>query len=273
MNPIFSYLEYRDYLKDHFEFEKSRKSFYSYRYISSKTGIDASYYVKVLNKQRHIGKTKLSPLTNFLQLQGRELKYFNTLVEFNRTRNSKTTKELFGKLTNIKNSIGERIDDYSYFSEWYIIPTRELLGIFNFKDNYKELANQFHPPIKESEAKTAIKVLKELEMLECDSDGFLRPIDAILTAGSQWRSIAVKKFQKKMITNAEKAIDIFPKDERDISSVTISTSKKSMKLISERISQMRQEILEMITSEDEVDGVYQINLQVFPLTKKVTNDQ
>ncbi len=58
-----------------------------------------------------------------------------------------------------------------------------------------------------------------------------------------------------------------PKEERDISTVTVSTSQKCMIAVRERLAQARREILEMIAAEEGVDGVYQVNLQVFPLTK------
>lgn len=268
MKSIYNYLEYRDFLLDHFKSEKSKKSFYSYRYISTKTGIDASYYVKVLQKQKHIGDTKIKTLLSFLNLTGRKAEYFKTLVSYNRTKNSTVAKELFSKLINLKNSVGSQIYHYNYFAQWYTIPMRELLNSYNFDGDYRKLANQFSPSLKESEAKKAIKTLIELDMVIKDSNGFLKPTDTHLTTGDQWSSIAVRNFQKKMITLAEEAIERFPKEERDISTVTISTSKACLNLISERLSQARREIMELIAAEDEVDGVYQINLQVFPLTKR-----
>lgn len=268
MNSIYNYLEYRDFLQDHFNDEKANKSFYSYRYVSRKTGIDASYYVKVIQKQKHIGETKIAKLMDFLNLTGRKRDYFKILVSYNRTKNSTTAKELFSKLMNLKNSIGSEICNYNYFAQWYTIPIRELLNSYNFEGDYKKLAKQFTPPLKESEARKAINTLKDLKMIFKDDNGFYRPNSAHLTTGDQWSSIAVKDFQKKMISLAEDALDRFPKDKRDISTVTVSTSEKCLELISDRLSQARCEIMELISAEEEVDGVYQINLQVFPLTQR-----
>lgn len=268
MKSIYNYLEYRDFLQDHFNEEKSLKSFYSYRYISRKTGIDASYYVKVLQKQKHIGESKIDNLMNFLKMGGRKREYFKILVSYNRTKNSTTAKELFTKLMNLKNSVGTEICNYNYFAQWYTIPMRELLNNYDFNGDYKKLAKQFTPALKETEARKAIHTLKELNMISKNDNGFFRPNKAHLTTGDQWSSIAIKDFQKKMISLAEDAIERFPKEERDISSVTVSTSKACLELISERLTQARREIMELIAAEEEVDGVYQINLQVFPLTQR-----
>lgn len=267
MVSVFSYLEYRDFLKVHFEEQKEKHAFYSYRYISGKTGIDPSYYVKVLNKQKHVSEKKLEPLLDHLDLNGRERDYFSTLVQYNRSKSSELTKELFAKLMSLKKSAGAHISDYRYFAEWYTIPTRELLNHYDFDGDYKALAKQFHPPITERQARNAIRTLTELEMVSEDENGFLRPSEALLTTGDQWRSDAIRKFQRQMISLAGESIERFPKEERDISTVTVSTSQKCMEAVRERLAQARREILEMIAAEDDVDGVYQINLQVFPLTK------
>lgn len=234
MEEIYSYIDYRDFLKADFEANKNQKSFYSYRYIARKTGIDASYYVKVLNKQKHIGDSKINILADFINLSGRKREYFTTLISYNRTKNDKMAKELFNKLMSLKNSAGSKIHDYRYFAEWYTIPMRELLNNYDFDGDYKKLSKQFYPRISEAEAKKAIKTLTELNMLSPDENGFLRPVESLLTTGDQWQSMAVQKFQEQMIGHAKNALTIFPKEERDISCITISTSKACLESISER---------------------------------------
>ncbi len=267
MISLFSYLDYRDYLKDLFFEQKEIHSYYSYRYIAGKTGIDSSFYAKILGKQKHIGETKIEKMTDFLELTSRERDYFITLVQYNRSKSSELSKELFKKLMSLKKSSGTAINDYRYFSEWYTIPVRELLNHYNFDGDCKALAKQFAPAITERQSRNAIRTLTELNMVSEDSGGFLRPTDTLLTTGDQWRSDAIQKFQKQMINLAGSALERFPKEERDISTVTVSTSQKCMIAVRERLAQARREILEMIAAEEEVDGVYQVNLQVFPLTK------
>ena len=89
MKPVFEYLDYRDFLKDHYDHNKKNR-FFSFRYIAAKTGIDASLYAKILNKQRHISTAKVAELCDFLKLKRTEKKYFELLVRFNR---AKTTEK------------------------------------------------------------------------------------------------------------------------------------------------------------------------------------
>lgn len=267
MISVYEYLDYRDFLKTLFDYEKSKNDFYSYRYISNKTGIDAGYYLRIIKKQKHIGEGKLDKLVQFLDFKDENKeKYFRTLVRYNKTKNSTFKKELFNELLKLKNSVELQISHYNYFSQWYTIPVRELLHSYNFDGNYQNMAQKFIPPLDESEVQKAINTLKSLGMVVQDSEGYLRPKDNHLTPGDQWGTIAVRNFQKKMIGLAKEAIERFPKEKRSITSMTISTSWKNIEIINQKLSHMRQEILELIDSDEETDGVFQLNLQLFPLT-------
>jgi len=268
MESVFNYLEYRDYLKDHFESQKASHSYFSFRYVASKIGIDASFYAKVISRQKQLGESAIEPLADFLGLAKREREYFITLVHFNRTKSSEAEKELFSKLISLKNSCGKTIETntYRYFSDWFTVPVRELLTHFDFSDNYSELAKKLIPMISESEAKRAIKTLADLKLISPDEKGFLRPSESIITTGDQWKSRGIREFQRQMIIRASEALETIAPTERDISSVTVSTSAECLEAIREKLAQVRREILEMVSSEQTVDRVYQINLQVFPLS-------
>jgi uncharacterized protein (TIGR02147 family) len=269
MNSVFTYLEYRDYLRDHFESQKQAKSCYSFRYLAAKTGIDASFYVKIINKQKHLGVVKIEVLAAYLGLDERETDYFTTLVHYNRTNDDQTAQVLFQRLMSLKNTCGLEVSDFRYFADWFTIPMREFLATYPFDGDYAKLAAHFIPPLQEQEARSAIETLTHLQMIAPDAQGVLRPTDAILTTGDQWRSAAVRSFQQQMIRMAAESLERIPKEDRDISTLTFSTTKACLTAIQDRLTQARREIMEMIAAEEGVDGVYQMNLQVFPLTRRV----
>ncbi len=47
MLSIFDYLDYRIFLKDFYEKKKNENSFYSYRYMGNKVGVDPGNIVKI----------------------------------------------------------------------------------------------------------------------------------------------------------------------------------------------------------------------------------
>jgi hypothetical protein len=102
VKPIFKYLDYRDFLKDHYEYSKKRHCFFSFRYIAFKTGLDASFYVKVLQKQQHLSLKSLPAIVNFLGFKKNESRYFNLLVRYNRTKQEDEARIYLEKLTELQ---------------------------------------------------------------------------------------------------------------------------------------------------------------------------
>ena len=269
MDSIYEYLDYRDFLHDHYKEQKEKNPIFSFRYVAGKTGLDASFYVKLINKQRHINDNRIKPLCVFCKLRQRESDYFKTLVNFNKAKRKEQEEYYFEKLVTLKKSAAKKIDRYAYryFTEWYNVPLRELLNIYDFDgSDYKGLALMLSPPIKESEARRAVRTLLELGMIAPDKNGFYRPADAAISTGKGWKSEIVRSFQKSMIRLSESALDRIDPELRDISTLTVSTSPACLQKMRERLSQVRKELIEMITS-DEASAVYQINMQIFPLSR------
>jgi uncharacterized protein (TIGR02147 family) len=268
MKSIFEYLEYRDFLKDHYEYNKQKYPFFSYRYISRKTGLDASFYVKVIQKQLHITQRAIKPLADFLKLSKKETEYFECLFKFNRAKNIETSKIYFEKLLEMREPKIHTLDSakYEFFNKWYYIAIKELLNYYKFKGDYKELATKLNPAISVSEAKHAIELLEKLDLIKRDEKGYYRLTEQFITTGESWNSIAIENFQKQVIALAGESISRIPKKHRETSTITVSISKKCFESIKERLKEFRKELLEMARQDENPEAVYHINFQIFPLT-------
>jgi uncharacterized protein (TIGR02147 family) len=102
-------------------------------------------------------------------------------------------------------------------------------------------------------------------MLQLCDDGVYRPVNAFVTTGNRWHSVAIHDFQKETIKLSEQALDIHPKGMRDISTLTVALSLKDLPEIRERIKLLRQSVLSL-ENDNEPDTVFQINIQVIPVT-------
>ncbi|MBN2037485.1 MAG: TIGR02147 family protein [Chitinispirillaceae bacterium] len=268
LKSIFEYLDYREYLKDHYETNKARNSFFSLRYISSKAGLDPSFYLKVLQKQIHLSLKSLPRLIGFLNLNKKETDYFTLLVRFNRARHKDEMKLYFEKIIEIRELRANTLDadKYEYFSKWYYVAIRELLNYDRFDGDYASLAAKLNPPISESKARKAIDLLVKLGLVQKNGDGAYALTDRFITTGESWNSIAIENFQWEMLHLAEESIKNIPKKNRETSTVTVSVSWKCFAAMKERLAEIRKELLEMARMERDPDGVFQVNFQMFPLT-------
>jgi uncharacterized protein (TIGR02147 family) len=269
LKSIFDYLDYREYLRDHYDSNKARNSFFSFRYIAAKTGLDSSFYVKVLQKHMHLSLKSLPRLTDFLNLNKKEIEYFTLLVRFNRAHNKDEMRLYFEKIIEFRELRINALDadKYEYFSKWYYVAIREILNYTRFAGDYKSLAARLNPPISEAKARKAIELLVKLGLVVKNDQGIFEQTNQFITTGESWDSIAIENFQREMLHLAEESINTIPKRDRETSTITVSVSWPCFEAMKERLREFRKELLEMARIERDPDGVFQVNFQIFPLTR------
>jgi uncharacterized protein (TIGR02147 family) len=89
----------------------------------------------------------------------------------------------------------------------------------------------------------------------------------MLSTGDQVKSVEVANFQLQTIDLAKSAISDIPSNQRDISTLTLSISEEGFKKITGILRTTRKEILKVAQNDSNEDRVYQMNIQLFPLTK------
>lgn len=267
---LWQYLDYRQFLKDFYEYEKSRLSVFSYRYFANKTETDPSFLVKVLQREKHLADRHIAPLAKYLGLDAKATEYLGLLLSFNKAKRDQEAKVLFEKLTALRPLQIHTLEAtrYEFFSQWYHVALWELLSFFPFHGDFEQLATKFCPAITPTKAKRALEVLERLQLVERRKDGAWIAKHGLITTGEEWKSMAIRTFQRDSIQLAENALDQIPKEDRDISTVTLSLSKATFDVVREKLRAMRQELLEISEHEAKKDAVYQFNLQIFPLTKE-----
>lgn len=275
MNTIFDYLEYRDFLRDHYNFNKNNHHFFSFRYISGKTGLDASFYVKVLNKQKHIADKAIPTLVKFLHLNRNEGEYFTFLVKFNKAKHHEQEMFYFEKLLALRKPAATVLDKemFEYFSTWWNIALRELVNIVPTVTDPAELAARLLPAITPPQARRSLILLQKLGIIEKDAAGAFRLTNDFVTTDGTVQTLAVRSFQKEMIRLAGEAIERVPRGDRDISTLTISTSRECLDLIRDKLAEIRREIMELVRKEECTEEVYQLNFQIFPLTQNKSREK
>ena len=275
MIDIFDYFNYRKLLKDLYNARKAANPLFSYRLIGSKVGFSsAGFFTKILQGKANISLKIALEFAKLFKLKKHELHYFEMLVQFNQAKSHDEKKYFFEKLISMKQVKGKNLvpEQYELFSRWYYVVIRELIDFHPFYGDYKELASMVVPAIKEAEAKKAIMTLEKLGLIAKNPDGYYEHTDAIISTGDEWKSIAVQNFQTETAELAKHAILNIPKQERDISTLTVSISSKTLESIRERLKKLRRELLELARADGFADRVHQINIHVFPVSRSKNGD-
>jgi uncharacterized protein (TIGR02147 family) len=269
MESVKNYWEYRDYLKDFYSEKKKENQWFSLRYLGGKVSVDPSHLLKIFQRQRHIGNSLIDIFIKHCNLGGSDAEYFANLVRFNKAKSDRDCRLFYEKLLALKGSGARTLEksQYEFYTKWYHSAILTLLDFYPFSGDYAALAAKVSPPITEGKAKKSIALLKKLGLIKKTSQGTYCLTDKIITTGDHGHSIAVKAFQEETMRLAIEALHRHAPEKRNISTVTITISENNLDRINEVIGQFRESLLRLARDEKTPDKVYQLNVQLFPLTK------
>ncbi len=270
LKKIYSYDNYRRYLSDMFK-EKKDKEGYTYRDFSKSLGVNSpSWLPQVIKGERNLTPRSTERVANAFHLSKRERSFFEYLVGFTQAKDSKTKDEMYRKMLGLKKQLRlNKLEEnqYQLYTKWYFPVIRSLVSKIDFGNDYKLLGNAVNPKISALEAKQAVKLLEKSGFIKKDPSGRWAQVTNMLSTGDEVDSLNVINFHKSMSKIAIEAFDNTPKIERDISSLTIGINRKDFNLIKTELQEFRKKILSIAQSSEPADSVYQVNLQLFPLTK------
>jgi uncharacterized protein (TIGR02147 family) len=107
-----------------------------------------------------------------------------------------------------------------------------------------------------------------LDLIRGDpATGRLVQTDRVVSTPSEVMSLAAMRYHKDTIGLAQDALERFQQNERDIRSVTLGIPADGYDKIKERLEAFWKELMTSAQTQDVVDKVYQINIQLFPLSK------
>lgn len=264
---IYQYTDYRAYLKDWYELSKKRESYVSYRYISRRTGVDAGYLARVLQGNKHLAERSLEAFSKMLQLDEQESRYLLTMVRFSKARRDDEIRDLFQKLMVLRESNARILDQsqYRYWMHWYIPAIRLTLLTYEFRGDFKELAQRITPAITPAQAEEAVDVLLSLGLVQRNQAGIYEVQDSHLSTGDTWTSMAIREFQGKTLDLARQSLRDFPPELREIATLSLAIPMDEIVSLQEMMRTFRKQVAQWALGLERSDCVVQFNLSCFPL--------
>ncbi len=269
---VFGYMDYRAFLRDYYAEKKATGRGFSFRAFSMKAGLGSPNYLKlVMDGDRNLTTEMAERFANACGLKGDSASFFCELVGFNQAKNTVERSEKYAKLTTYrKYRAAHQLDlaQAAYCSNWYLPAIRELAARKDFRDDPSWIARTLVPEITIAEATMALEKLLELGLLVRREDGSLGQGTELVTTGDETRLVHVRSYHRTMITRSLDAMDEVPKEQRDISSLTLCLGPSGLKRFKERLQRFQNELLELSSLESDPQQVIQINFQLFPLSKR-----
>lgn len=265
-----SFLDYRDYLAEVYRVRKAEQSWYSYKAMGDRAGMDASLVAKVLLKSRQIADDAIPRFAETCGLTGLQAAYFAAMVRFTKAKDDSEAKEWFEKMLSLRLPEARRLegDAYAFYQRWYHTAIRAVLDYFEY-DGSEPCALGAHllPPISGEQVQESVALLESLGLIAQNPDGHYKPTEKGVTSGSGWKSVAVHTFQSETLRLALEGLDRIPKNQRNYSTLTMGLSEGDFEEVKNRVREFRQQLVKFIHSRPHGDRVYQMNIQLLPLTE------
>ncbi len=269
---ILSYSNYRLFLQDYYQGHKTEDANFSYRYFAQKAGINSSaFYKYVIDGKRNLTKATILKTCVAMKLEDKQAEYFENLVFFNQAKTIKEKNLYFDKLTKLRGNFEKKKikeDQFAFYSEWFHSALREQIGCLNFKGDFQTLATTLEPKITEIQARESISLLQRLGLVKKDAQGRWKQVDPVLGTDGQVDSKIVIEFQKKMNHLALLALESADPKERLMSATTFGISVDTFDLFKKKIRELKSEFLELARLDQNAEQVFQLNINLFPLSKK-----
>lgn len=269
---IYNFSDYRDFLKDRYRQLKEADPMFSFRFFSKQAGFGSPNYLKlVMDGKRNLSFDAIAKFAKGLRLDNHESEYFRYMVEYNQCDQEPKKKVYEAKLLYLRELFKVKTlipELYDYYHEWYHAAIREIIHKGAVKNDPATIGASLVPQLSETETAGSIALLKKLNFVVESNDGMLTATET-KEPDSTSAAMAQKIYYEQMAELAAQSLYTQGPDTQDFESITISLPQDKVGELRAKIQQLVKE-LGTVHSGNTGDAVYQLNVQLFALTRQVT---
>lgn len=272
MKSIFEYDNYRLYLQDYVAWQRSFNPNFSLRYLAIKAEFKShSFLHNVITGKRNLTLESIGKVAKALTLGRKETLYMRALMIFNQSTTYQERDEALKEMSKIRKTIEfYRVQEnqYAYYGQWYLPILRELAVYGDWKGDFRRLGQMVRPPLTTEQARQGINTLVDIRMLKHLGENRYEQTQQVVTA-DEVPGYIFREARTQYMLRAMEASESMPMSERHISYAVLAMSRKTFIEITRLLDEERKKALVMATEDDKIDGVYAINIQVFPLANEL----
>lgn len=272
MRPITEYQDYREYMRD-FYAERKRSSYFTWRKFASLAGFASPAYLKLVSDGKtSLSKPGIAKAARAMGLEGFDYTYFTLLVKFGNAKNDSEKESALRELEREAQMNKIRVVDADAF-RYYENPAypiiRELAPLMP-NASFGEIASKVKHEITAAQVRDILQFLVKADLLKKNDDGTYEQTQKAVKGSKETIPLVIRTMNRKMSELAVQSIAKDSVEERNFSGITMGINKSVYDRITKEIDIFRKKIIDIANECRDIDQVYQMNLQVFPLTDKAT---
>jgi uncharacterized protein (TIGR02147 family) len=265
MKSVYSFDDYRDFLKHHYFESKKNKSAFSYKEFSKAAKIQSPNYFKlVMDGDRNLTINNIHQFANAMALSAGERIYFEALVLFNQSDNLEQKRYYKSKLFNIRKDKPKRhlkMAGSQVISRWY---TLAILFRLAKKTPSAPLENEIASWLKISceEVRAAIAIFLLEEMISVKDNKYVLNQDYWMFEDKNSRSQMHQIYIEEQIKRSVVALKTKYASGAKFYSHTFTISAEGLEKYVTQVQALLEKII-ATSDQEELDEVAQINIQLF----------
>lgn len=273
---IRKFTDYRAFMAAHVQDLKRKRQDWSYGVWARQLGLkDTSSITKIMNGTREPGTQITESLISYFKFREKEALYFRDLVRLNKIRKDpRLSVLLLEKMSKQHPNSAHRLLDektFSVIANWFCLPIREMTRMAGFKDENDWIAKQLKFKVSARDVRQAIDSMIKLGLLKRTEDNRLEVAEGRLATTDDIASEAIKRYHEQMLENAKLAIRENSVHERELQAECLVINSENIEQAKQMIREFREKFSKTF-EEEKGDCVYQIQIQLFPLTEKQEKD-
>ena len=279
------FVDFREYLSAFYNYKKentkSRLRPYSYSDFSAAANIKSPNYLKlIIEGKRNLSKDMSKKFAKALKLNRSQTKEFELLVEYcqekdplQRTRNLKELSEFRAKRSIDVGEINkETWDQVSNWLVWVLYAMADQKDV-NFSP--AGLRKLLRGQVNEAQIQQALDKLVKADDIKINPETFeVEKTSQNMSGLDEVPAELVRKIQSELIYLGLESLHKNTPHEREVSGFTMAMTEKEFEWVRFELRKLRKQIQKEISMKREQtkgDRVYQVNIQLFPVTDKEEN--
>jgi uncharacterized protein (TIGR02147 family) len=274
MKPIVEYKDYRAYMTDFYE-ERKRTSAFTWREFAKIAGFTSPSYLKlVCDGKSSLSRVTMNRVAVAMGLVGYEVDYFEAMVNFGNAQKDDVKKAYLDRMMAI--SVANKIrvvdeDAFEYYDSWKNPVVRELAPMMPGAMP-GDIAKACTQEISALEVRKSLRFLEKAGFLKQTAENVYEQTEKAVSGSKEALPLAIRMMHREMGRLGIESIDQFGSAERNVTGVTLGVNREGYEEIVKELDACRKKIISIAARCGTLDQVYRLNLQFFPLSKKVKGE-
>jgi uncharacterized protein (TIGR02147 family) len=281
------FVDYRKYLEAFYQAKlkesRGRLRPYSYSDFSAAADIKSPNYLKlIIEGKRNLSRDMCKKFSKALKHGRSQSKEFSLLVDYcqekdplQRTKNLKELSEYRAKKSIRSGAINQ--ETWDQVSNWLVWVLYAMADQKDVRFTPRDLRELLRGQVNEAQIQQALDKLLKAKDIEIDPETFEAKRTGLTMSGlDDVPPELVRKIQSELIYLGLESLHKNSAQEREVSGFTLAMTEKEFEWVRFELRKLRKQIQKEISMKREQspgERVYQVNIQLFPVTDSAQKEE